>query len=170
MQIKNGVFKTVPGLDVFFGAQTDAEYKRLTGRDPVKADTVGGRGDYLPPGAPPAPLPGRQGCNLAPDLVRMGCNTDECGRVYVRVRDRMIQVQSPESIRIRPLSGLMTFTTSVAATPASFGIEIAPDVPNFLPRRLIVETGFGALAGSTCTVMVFSADAAGFAEMRVSCT
>lgn len=34
----------------------------------------------------------------------------------------------------------------------------------------IVETGFGALAGSTCTVMVFSADAAGFAEMRVSCT
>jgi len=34
----------------------------------------------------------------------------------------------------------------------------------------IVETGFGALAGSTCTVMVFSADAAGFAEMRVNCT
>jgi len=34
----------------------------------------------------------------------------------------------------------------------------------------IVETGFGALAGTTCTVMVFSADAAGFAEMRVSCT
>jgi hypothetical protein len=33
----------------------------------------------------------------------------------------------------------------------------------------IVETGFGAIAGSTCTVMVFSADAAGFAEMRVTC-
>lgn len=33
----------------------------------------------------------------------------------------------------------------------------------------IVETGFGALAGSNCTVMVFSADAAGFAEMRVTC-
>jgi hypothetical protein len=34
----------------------------------------------------------------------------------------------------------------------------------------IVETGVGALAGSTCTVTVFSADAAGFAEMRVICT
>jgi hypothetical protein len=33
----------------------------------------------------------------------------------------------------------------------------------------IVETGFGAITGSTCTVMVFSADAAGFAEMRVTC-
>lgn len=33
----------------------------------------------------------------------------------------------------------------------------------------IVETGFGAIVGSTCTVMVFSADAAGFAEMRVTC-
>lgn len=33
----------------------------------------------------------------------------------------------------------------------------------------IVETGFGTLAGSDCTVMVFSADPAGFAEMRVTC-
>lgn len=34
----------------------------------------------------------------------------------------------------------------------------------------IVETGFGAIAGTSCTVMVFSADEAGFAEMRVTCT
>lgn len=34
----------------------------------------------------------------------------------------------------------------------------------------IVETGFGTLAGSTCTIMVFSADPAGFAEMRVTCS
>jgi hypothetical protein len=34
----------------------------------------------------------------------------------------------------------------------------------------IVETGFGTLAGTNCTVMVFSADPAGFAEMRVTCT
>lgn len=34
----------------------------------------------------------------------------------------------------------------------------------------VVETGFGSLAGTTCTVMVFSADEAGFAEMRVTCT
>jgi hypothetical protein len=34
----------------------------------------------------------------------------------------------------------------------------------------VVETGFSALAGTSCTVMVFSADAAGFAEVRVTCT
>ena len=34
----------------------------------------------------------------------------------------------------------------------------------------VVETGFGNLAGTSCTVMVFSADEAGFAEVRVTCT
>ncbi len=34
----------------------------------------------------------------------------------------------------------------------------------------IVETGFGTLVGTTCTVMVFSADIEGFAELRVTCT
>lgn len=35
---------------------------------------------------------------------------------------------------------------------------------------VIAETGFGNLAGTTCTLMVFSADIEGFAEMRVNCT
>lgn len=47
---------------------------------------------------------------------------------------------------------------------------ITGDTVEVVGAGTIVETGFGALAGSTCTVMVFSADAAGFAEMRVSCT
>ncbi|MBK8083970.1 MAG: hypothetical protein IPK28_09115 [Devosia sp.] len=34
----------------------------------------------------------------------------------------------------------------------------------------IVETGFGTLIGTSCTVMVFSADIEGFAELRVTCT
>jgi hypothetical protein len=34
----------------------------------------------------------------------------------------------------------------------------------------VVETGFGNITGTSCTVMVFSADEAGFAEMRVTCT
>lgn len=34
----------------------------------------------------------------------------------------------------------------------------------------VVETGFGTIAGTSCTVMVFSADEAGFAEVRVTCT
>lgn len=33
----------------------------------------------------------------------------------------------------------------------------------------IVETGFGKIVGTECTVMVFSADIEGFAEMRVTC-
>lgn len=47
---------------------------------------------------------------------------------------------------------------------------ITADSVDVIGAGTIVETGFGALAGSTCTVMVFSADSAGFAEMRVSCT
>jgi len=34
----------------------------------------------------------------------------------------------------------------------------------------IVETGFGKIVGTECTVMVFSADVEGFAEMRVTCS
>lgn len=34
---------------------------------------------------------------------------------------------------------------------------------------VIAETGFANLAGTTCTLMVFSADVEGFAEMRVNC-
>lgn len=34
----------------------------------------------------------------------------------------------------------------------------------------IVETGFAKIVGTECTVMVFSADIEGFAEMRVNCS
>jgi hypothetical protein len=34
----------------------------------------------------------------------------------------------------------------------------------------VAAGGFANLAAQGCTVMVFTADAAGFAEMRVSCT
>jgi len=47
---------------------------------------------------------------------------------------------------------------------------ITNDTVDIAGAGTVVETGFGALAGSTCTVMVFSADAAGFAELRVTCT
>lgn len=47
---------------------------------------------------------------------------------------------------------------------------ITGDTVEVVGAGTIVETGFGAMAGSNCTVMVFSADAAGFAEMRVTCT
>jgi hypothetical protein len=34
----------------------------------------------------------------------------------------------------------------------------------------VAETGFGNLPGTSCTIMVFSADEAGFGEVRVTCT
>jgi len=47
---------------------------------------------------------------------------------------------------------------------------ITDDIVEVTGAGPIVETGFGAIAGSTCTVMVFSADGAGFAELRVTCS
>jgi len=35
---------------------------------------------------------------------------------------------------------------------------------------VITETGFANIAGTNCTLLVFSADIEGFAEMRVTCT
>ena len=46
---------------------------------------------------------------------------------------------------------------------------IAADTVEISGAGMIVENGFGTIAGSNCTVNVFSADAAGFAEMRVTC-
>jgi hypothetical protein len=47
---------------------------------------------------------------------------------------------------------------------------ITDDTVSFAQAGQVVETGFGSIAGSTCSVMVFSADSAGFAEVRVTCT
>ncbi|MGV3490672.1 MAG: hypothetical protein ACO1OG_05050 [Devosia sp.] len=47
---------------------------------------------------------------------------------------------------------------------------ITEDAVNIEQAGTIVETGFGQIAGSGCTVSVFTADAAGFAEVRVSCS
>ena len=47
---------------------------------------------------------------------------------------------------------------------------ITGDSVDIAGAGLVVEAGFANLPGSTCTVMVFSADAEGFAELRVSCT
>ncbi len=47
---------------------------------------------------------------------------------------------------------------------------ITDDTVSFQGVGTIVETGFGAIPETTCTVMVFSADAAGFGEVRVTCT
>lgn len=47
---------------------------------------------------------------------------------------------------------------------------ITDDTVSFEGVGTIVETGFGAIPETTCTVMVFSADSAGFGEVRVTCT
>jgi hypothetical protein len=46
---------------------------------------------------------------------------------------------------------------------------VSDDTVTLSDGTSIVETGFSALPGTTCTAMVFSADIEGFAEMRVTC-
>ena len=48
--------------------------------------------------------------------------------------------------------------------------SITADTVDIDGAGTVTETGFGTLVGTTCTVMVFSADAEGFAELRVTCT
>lgn len=58
----------------------------------------------------------------------------------------------------------------ICRTPAVVSVSaITGDTVLVEGAGTIVETGFGALAGTSCTLMVFSADAEGFAEMRVTC-
>lgn len=47
---------------------------------------------------------------------------------------------------------------------------ITADTIYFDGAGAVVETGFGSLPGTSCTVMVFQADEAGFGEVRVTCT
>ena len=47
---------------------------------------------------------------------------------------------------------------------------ITSDTVDVAGSGTIVENSFGTLAGTKCTIMVFSADAEGFAELRVTCT
>ena len=48
--------------------------------------------------------------------------------------------------------------------------SISSDTVDVTGAGPIPATGFANLPGTTCTVMVFSADAEGFAEMRVTCS
>ena len=48
--------------------------------------------------------------------------------------------------------------------------QITADAVEIDGAGMVVETGFGSLVGTSCTIMVFSADEAGFAEVRVTCT
>jgi hypothetical protein len=47
---------------------------------------------------------------------------------------------------------------------------ITDDTVTFDQAGLVVETASAPIAGSSCSVIVFTADSAGFAEVRVTCT
>jgi hypothetical protein len=58
----------------------------------------------------------------------------------------------------------------ICKTPAVVAVSaITGDTVLVEGAGTIVEAGFGALPGTSCTLMVFTADAEGFAEMRVTC-
>lgn len=48
--------------------------------------------------------------------------------------------------------------------------DITDDTVEVAGAGPVLETGFGNLPGTKCTVMVFSADISGFGEVRVNCT
>jgi hypothetical protein len=99
------------------------------------------------PGAAPADQP-EQAAEIDPNLPTTDC-IPLGTRFMVTPNETYPLCQSKQQVKVGMITG-----DTVEVTGAG----------------TIVETGFGTLAGSTCTVMVFSADAAGFAEMRVTCT
>lgn len=73
----------------------------------------------------------------------------------------------PPGTRFMALTGE---TYPICQTPAVVRVNgITADNVVVEGAGVITETGFGNLAGTTCTLMVFSADIEGFAEMRVNC-
>jgi len=62
-----------------------------------------------------------------------------------------------------------TFPLCQSATVVRTG-AITDDTVTIEGAGPVVETGFGTIAGSGCTVSVFSADSAGFGEVRVTCS
>lgn len=89
----------------------------------------------------------------APATINPDLPTEDCIPIGTRFMatpgDSYAICQSPAVVRITAITG-----DNVAVEGAG----------------VIAETGFGNLAGTNCTIMVFSADIEGFAELRVSCS
>ncbi|RYG97449.1 MAG: hypothetical protein EON57_13740 [Alphaproteobacteria bacterium] len=98
------------------------------------------------PGAAPADQPGTPAA-IDPDLPTTDC-IPLGTRFMVTPNETYPLCQSKQQVKVGMITG---------------------DTVEVVGAGTVVETGFGAIAGSDCTVMVFSAEAAGFAEMRVSC-
>lgn len=116
-----------------------------------------GRQAAAPNGAAPA-LGGAAGtaetaiAEGAPAAIDPNLPTEDCiplGTRFMAVTGESYAIcQSPAVIRVNGITG-----DNVVVEGAG----------------VITETGFANLAGTTCTLMVFSADIEGFAEMRVNC-
>lgn len=102
----------------------------------------------VPAAADPAAVPADQPAAIDPNLPTTDC-IPLGTRFMVTPNETYPLCQSKQKVQVGMITG---------------------DTVEVVGAGTIVETGFGAMAGSNCTVMVFSADAAGFAEMRVSCT
>ena len=102
----------------------------------------------VPAAADPAAVPADQPVAIDPNLPTTDC-IPLGTRFMVTPNETYPLCQSKQKVQVGMITG---------------------DTVEVVGAGTIVETGFGAMAGSNCTVMVFSADAAGFAEMRVSCT
>ena len=102
---------------------------------------------------PPASAPGAETAEAAPAAIDPNLPATDCiplgTRFMVTPNSDYPLCQSKAKVKVGAISGETV------------------DIDGAGP---IVETGFGSLIGTSCTVMVFSADAEGFAELRVTCT
>lgn len=105
------------------------------------------------PVTPPASAPGAETAEAAPAAIDPNLPTTDCiplgTRFMVTPNSDYPLCQSKAQVKVGAISG---------------------DTVDIDGAGPIVETGFGSLIGTSCTVMVFSADAEGFAELRVTCT
>lgn len=106
-----------------------------------------------PAAAAPSPEAGTEAVATAPAKIDPSLPTTDCiplgTRFMVTPNESYPLCQSKAKIEVGSITG---------------------DTVDINGAGTVTETGFSTLVGTSCTVMVFSADAEGFAELRVTCT
>lgn len=145
VQIANGVFKTEPRQDSVgqrggWGAPDPSAMGNGNGGG--YAPNGSGRGEQRPYN-PNNPM----GCRLSSRMQAWGCWEDNCGNVWFKTNGRAYKISAPDTIRERPLAGYLAFASFDAGAARTFSLPLAPDVPYYVARRLVVATGYeGGLA------------------------
>lgn len=83
---------------------------------------------------------GPGGCKLVrADELPGACYRDNCGRTYIRAGGSWVEIKSPNTIKEKVMSIVLSFDTS--AVDVTFSTEIQPETPYFVPRSMILDKG-----------------------------